>query len=382
MKSFDRRVYFAGEHLSSAHAWFEGAILSGLGVLLQIHEEEFDIVIVGGGLLALQLAEKMIDRQSIWKILLVEKNSFLSPFCSNQFQSSSANTTINDYLHFGPNLTNSSLNSLDLMNQFAFENLPSNYRGRLNGKRDFVNTSQLIENVLNRLKEKKYSNITLAENEEFLNHFHEEILTSRRKIFVKRKMVLLDNCYIHPYIEQSLKPFVLNILINAYPVLSFPSMRSNSSFTWSFHPNRFIGFHLDKDPPEKRVLLFHPSLSFALSWLEEHCSALFDVTRLKYEANYKETKIMDQGQIIDYLPNTNNQTIVVFGENHLDLYPIWIDIICSLILHVDQPIHKNYSIFLPHRIRLNSSFRLSFPSFLFFLSFTSFYRQIAYVFFV
>jgi hypothetical protein len=71
---------------------------------MQLQEEQFYIVIASGGLLALQTAIQIIDRQTTWNLLLLEENSFLNSTCLNQFEPSSINTTGKKYLQFGPNI--------------------------------------------------------------------------------------------------------------------------------------------------------------------------------------------------------------------------------------------------------------------------------------
>ena len=71
-KSLNNQIFFSCEHLSTAHAWVEGSVLSALSVLIQLQNEKFDFVIIGGGLLALQTAIQLIDRQPHLNILLIE----------------------------------------------------------------------------------------------------------------------------------------------------------------------------------------------------------------------------------------------------------------------------------------------------------------------
>lgn len=78
MQSIENRIFFAGEHLSTAHAWVEGAILSALRVVMQMQEESFDIVIVGNDLLALQTARTLSQLKPSWHILLLTEIDYFS----------------------------------------------------------------------------------------------------------------------------------------------------------------------------------------------------------------------------------------------------------------------------------------------------------------
>ncbi|CAF3325342.1 unnamed protein product [Rotaria sp. Silwood2] len=64
-------VHFTGEHISSAHAWIEGAILSALRLLMQIQEESFDVAIVGDDLISLITVLQIAELQPTWRIVLL-----------------------------------------------------------------------------------------------------------------------------------------------------------------------------------------------------------------------------------------------------------------------------------------------------------------------
>ncbi|CAF2565440.1 unnamed protein product [Rotaria sp. Silwood2] len=358
MESFDKLVYFAGEHISTAHAWVEGSILSALRILIQLQQEKFDIVIVGGGLLALQTAIELSKRQPTWHILLLEEYSFLNNTCLNQFESSSTNRATKEYLHFGPNLINGQFNSTDLMNQFYFENLPTNYRGQFNGKLEFLNTTKMIIDSLNILKQDKYINITICENERFINNIQNQIITNRREITVNHKILFLDNCYLNDYIKELLQPFKISIKTEQFPLLSFPLKRTNSLITWLYN-NQLLGYDSNDTKSEQRIILLNSNVTSALSWLNEHASSFIDINQINYESDYKQTTLIDQDHIIDYLPNSSNRSILFIGRTNIDLYPIWIDILIDLTLNIYKPSMSNYSILLPNQFVSNSSFQMS-----------------------
>jgi hypothetical protein len=367
MESFDKLVYFAGEHLSTAHAWVEGSVLSSLRVLMLLQEEKFDIVIVGGGILALQTAIELTHRQPTWNILLLEEDSFLNSTCLNQFEPSSSNRTARDYLQFGLNLTNGQFNSTDLMNRYHFNNLSNDYRGQLNGRLEFVNTTKMIIQLLNIVKQERYINITIRENERFINNIGNQIVTNRGTIIVNQKILFLDNCYINDHIQQSLSPFQLNVKMEQFPLLSFPSMETKALPTW-LYDNQLLGFHINDTESDREIILFKSNVTQGLSWLREHASSIIDINQIQYEINYKQTTLIDQGHIIDYLPNSNNQSILFLGRTDIDLYPVWVNILTDLTLNIYQPIMNNYSISLPNRLLSNSSFRITFSMNIFFFS--------------
>jgi predicted NAD/FAD-dependent oxidoreductase len=367
MKSFEKRIFFAGEHLSTAHAWVEGAILSGLRVLMQIQNEKFDIVIIGGGLLGLQTAIDLIHRQPTWNILLLEENSLLKSTCLNQFEPSSTNTTITEYLQFGTNLINGQFNSNDLMDRYQFKNLPNNYQGQINGKLEYVNTTKMIVQLLNILQQDKYINITIRENERFINRFGNQIVTNRRTLTVNHKVLFLDNCYINDYLQQSLQAYRLNIKMEQFPLLSFPSIGPNSLPTWLYN-NELLGFDVNDTKSQRKIILFNSNITLGLSWLREHASSILDIDRIEYNSNYTQTTLINQDHIIDYLPNSNNQSILFLGRTHIDLYPMWVKILTNLTLDISSPIATNYSLPISSGFQLNFSFRttLSIQIFIFY----------------
>ena len=367
MQSFNKLVYFAGEHLSTAHAWVEGAVLSALRVLMELQDEKFDIVIVGGGLLALETAIKLANRQPTWNILLLEENSFLNSTCLNQFEPSVYKTD-KEYLQFGPNLIDSQFNSNDLMRFYHFKNLPNNYRGKLNGNLEYINTTKMIIDRLNILKQDKYINVTIRENERFINFIPNQIITNRRTINVNYKILFLDNCYINDYVKETLYPSRLDIKIQQFPLLSFPFIGRNSLPTW-LYDNQLLGFDVNHTKSEEKIILFNSDMNEGLSWLRNHASSFIDMNSFKNESNYKQTTLVDQGYIIDYLPNSNNQSILFVGRTNIDLYPIWIDLLTNLTLDIYSPIMTNYSIFLPNRLLVNSCFHLHLSATMFFFSF-------------
>jgi len=358
MESFGNQIYFAGEHLSTAHAWVEGSVLSALRVLMQLQEEKFDIVIVGGSLLALKTAIQLVNRQPTWNILILEENSFLNSTCLNPFEPSSTNRTTNEYLQFGPNLINGQFNSTDLMTDYHFENLPNHYQGQINGTLEYVNTTGMILDLLNILKQDKYVNITIRENERFINHIANQLITNRRTLTVNHKILFLDNCYINDHLQQSLQSYRLNIQIEQFPFLSFPSIGTNSLPTW-FYDNQLLGFDVNDTISERKIILFNSNITLGLSWLREHASSLIDINLIEYQSNYKQTTLINQDHIIDYLPNSNNQSILFIGRTNIDLYPTWVQILTDLTFDIQSPMMDNYSLPAPDRLLVNSSIRIT-----------------------
>ncbi|CAF4327723.1 unnamed protein product, partial [Rotaria magnacalcarata] len=188
------------------------------------------------------------------------------------------------------------------------------------------------------------------------------------------KILFLDNCYLNDQIKESLEPFKLNIKTEQFPLLAFPLLQPRSSITWLFN-NELLAFDSDDTIPEKRVILFNPNVTNALSWLRDHLSRSIDINQIKYESHYKQTTLVDHDHIIDYLPNSNNRSIVFIGRTNIDLYPTWIEILADLTFNIYKPIMSNYSILLPKPSAPNSSLRISIPIkiifiyFLFVLSF-------------
>jgi hypothetical protein len=310
---------------------------------MQIQDEKFDIVIIGGGLLALQTAIDLIHRQPTWNILLLEENSFLKSTCLNQFEPSSTNATMAEYLQFGTNLINGQFNSNDLMARYQFKNLSNDYRGQINGKLEYVNTTEMIVQMLNILQQDKYINITIRENERFINRFDNQIVTNRRTLTVNHKVLFLDNCYINDYLQTSLQSYRLNIKMEQFPLLSFPSIGPNSLPTWLYN-NELLGFDVNATESERKIILFNSNITLGLSWLREHASSFIDIDRIEYDSNYKQTTLINQNHIIDYLPNSNNQSILFLGRTNIDLYPMWIKILTDLTLDIYSPIATNYSL--------------------------------------
>ena len=354
MESFDELVYFAGEHLSSAHGWVEGAILSALRVLIKLEQEQFDIVIVGGGLLSLQTAIELVNRQSTWTILILEEYSLFNTTCYNQFEPSSSNRTTKDYLEFGPNITNGQFNSTQLMERFHFQNLPDNYQGRFNGKLEFVNTTKMITDSLNILKQDKYSNITIRQNERFISIIANEIITNRATIRVHHKILFLDNCYLNDYIQQSLQPCRLNLKMERFPVLSLSSNRINSLPTWLYN-DQLLAFHLNHHEPQQKIVLLNSDVTNASLWLNRHLSALINTNLTQDQNDYKQTTLTNQGHIIDYLPNSNNRSIIFLGRTNIDFYPLWTNILTDLTFDIYRSTMSNYSISFYNKICPHSS---------------------------
>ncbi|CAF4707689.1 unnamed protein product, partial [Rotaria socialis] len=171
---------------------------------------------------------------------------------------------------------------------------------------------------LNILQENKYVNVTIRENERFMHVSQNQIITNRRTITVNNKILFLDNCYLNDQIKESLEPFKLNIKTEQFPLLTFPLLQAASSITWLFN-NELLAFDSDDTIPEKRVILLNPNVANALSWLRDHLSRSIDINQIKYESHYKQTTLVDHDHIIDYLPNSNNRSIVFIGRTNLDL---------------------------------------------------------------
>jgi ribosomal protein S8 len=207
------------------------------------------------------------------------------------------------------------------MTRYHFENLPNNYQGQINGKVEYVNTTKMIVEILNILKQEKYINITIRENERFINHIANQIVTNRGTIIVNHKTLFLDNCYINDHIQQSLQSYRLNIKIEQFPLLSFPSIGENSLSTW-LYDNQLLGFHVNDTISQRKIILFNSNINLGLSWLREYASSLMDINHIEIESNYKQTTLINQDHIIDYLPNSNNQSILFLGRTNIDRYPV------------------------------------------------------------
>lgn len=337
-KSLNDRIFFSGEHLSTAHAWVEGSILSALSVLIQLQNEKFDFVIVGGGLLALQTAMELINRQSNLNILLIERNSFSNAFCSNQFQPISTNQTSKDYLQFGVDSSFNQFNSTDLMRKFHFENLSNDYQGQINGKLEFINTTDEVIQLIDLIrKEKKYHRINLAENEQFVNVYDNEIITDRRKIIFENKILFLDNCYLNDYLQQSIQ---LNIQFKEYPLLTFAPKGNLSIPTWSYEDHLW-SFNVNQT---NSIVFFHSDISRGLTWLKEHASALIHLDPIGNNSVYKQTTLADQDYLIDFVPESKNRSIVFLGEMNLHRISDWSKILTDLAFDDGWAINGNYSI--------------------------------------
>ena len=348
-KSLNNQIFFSGEHLSTAHAWVEGSVLSALSVLIQLQNEKFDFVIIGGGLLALQTAIQLIDRQSDLNILLIERNSFSNPFCSNQFEPISTNQTSTDYLQFGRNSSFNQFNSTDLMQRFHFNNLSNDYQGQLDGKLQFINTTDQIIQLLDLIKqEKKYHRINLAENEQFLHFDQNQIITDRRTLILQKKILFLDNCYLSDYLQQSIK---LNIQFKQYPLLTFSPKGNLSIPTWLYQ-NHFLCFNINQT---NFIRFFNSDIPRGLSWLRNHASALIHLDPIENSSIYKQTVLVDQDYLIDFVPNSNNRSIVLISQTNLDRNSYWTKILTDLSFDNGSEINSNYSIPKLNQTTINSS---------------------------
>jgi hypothetical protein len=152
-----------------------------------------------------------------------------------------------------------------------------------------------------------------------------------------------------------------------FPLLSFPSIGSNSLPTWLYN-NELLGFDVNGTKSQRKIILFNSNLTLGLSWLREHASSLLDIDRIEYNSNYTQTTLINQDHIIDYLPNSNNQLILFLGRTHIDLYPMWIKILTNLTFDIYSPIAINYSLPISSGFQLNFSFHrtLSIQIFIFY----------------
>lgn len=376
MRSFDNLVYFVGEHISTAHAWVEGALLSSLRVLSELQQEKFDIVIIGGGLLGLQTAIELANRKPMWQILVLEGSSFLSSTCSNQYELLSTNQTRQQYLHFGSDVIDGQFNSTDLMHYFYFNNLPNNYQGKLNGNLDFVNVTEITLNSLNTLKQEKYINVTLRENESFISYAQNQIISNRRSITVRNKILFLENCDINDYVKSLLSSIQTDIKIERFPLLVFPSIRTNP-ITWLYN-NQLLGYSVNDTKSETRVIVFNSTIDNALSWLNQHASLLMDTNAVEYESNYKQTTLTYQNNAVDYILKSNTEAIVFISRTDIGLYPTWIKILVNSILNISKPgIVSSSTAVTSTRRTINNALRLSISMkiFLFTLVYTLFKEE-------
>jgi hypothetical protein len=81
-----------------------------------------------------------------------------------------------------------------------------------------------------------------------------------------------------------------------------------------------------------------------------------------------KTTLIDQDYIIDYFPNSNNQSIIFLGRTNIDLYPMWVKILTDLTFDISPPIATNYSLSISDGFQLSYSFRrtLSIQIFIFY----------------
>ncbi len=114
------------------------------------------------------------------------------------------------------------------------------------------------------------------------------------------------------------------------------------------------------------------NITLGLSWLREHASSFIDIHRIEYDSNYKQTTLINQDHIIDYLLNSNNQSILFLGRTNIDLYPMWIKILTDLTLDISSPIATNYSLPIS-----NGSFRRTLSMQIFFLLCFSIFNEYA-----
>ncbi len=87
----------------------------------------------------------------------------------------------------------------------------------------------------------------------------------------------------------------------------------------------------------------------------------------EYKSNYQQTTLIDQDHIIDYLLNSNNQSILFIGRTNIDLYSTWVEILRDLTFNIQSPVMVNYSFPVPNRLLVNSSFRITLLMHIYFL---------------
>ena len=344
----DHRVYFAGEHVSSMPAWTEGALLSAHRVLMYLQEEPFDVVIIGGTSLALLTAIELAKRQPTWRIVLVEQRSILNGTCSNEFEQASSSDA-RGYLHIESNTTDGDLNAVDLMARYPFQALSDPYRAKFDVGVSFLNQTDSIIDLLDVIRQGDiYSNVTIRENEQFLNYTHARVFTNRGTMLVRQKILFLDNCRVEDYVSRVLGKLHVNVQFEELPCVSF-SQRANMSLpTWQVD-QQLLGFD-DNKARRRHIIVLNSDVSQALGWLRRHASSLLDPDDYVWNKVYKRTSLIDRGHIIDYIPDSANRSILFIGRTDVDLFPEWARLLTNLTLNDRQPNISKYSIALSNRL--------------------------------
>ncbi|CAM4859716.1 unnamed protein product [Rotaria socialis] len=282
-KSIKDTVHFSGEHISFVHRWIEGAIQSSLRIVMHMQEEEFDVVIVDGGVLGMITALTLAKTWNVKRIAVLmsedsEKLLEVAPFHSvdEKYYLSKASqivlplwqeleamlnvpagsllNTHNGFVYLGQssskmaeicrNLTISKctlLSSTQISNGRPFINI--NQPALRLVESGFVNVT-LLDSALRILVEKTPS-IILRDRETFFNVkyisgvSHVRIETSRGSLNAS-KVIFLPGVQT----KEMMNKFGLNLNINLYelptcircPMLPASNITSTMP-TWLFAPN-------------------------------------------------------------------------------------------------------------------------------------------------
>ncbi|CAF3304755.1 unnamed protein product [Rotaria sp. Silwood2] len=224
-QSIDGRIHFIGEHTSSAHGWIEGAILSALRVVMNIQEESFDVVIVGGGPIGLFTAIRLASIKSGIKIAIIEQfqignqngssyenvKQFRQPHSElylaelakisiplwrqlEQNASLDVGSILNlkdGFLIIGDPVANLTtvegnyaqiqqncieldmgcefLSSTEVSNRYPLFHMLSNYHGIFHSQSGYINVTQMMMALVQIIQRNYSQNIIIREQEEFLN---------------------------------------------------------------------------------------------------------------------------------------------------------------------------------------------------------------------
>jgi hypothetical protein len=186
-----------------------------------------------------------------------------------------------------------------------------------------------------------------AENEQFLNYTHPRVFTSRGTMIVRQKILFLDNCRMEDYVSRALGKSHVNLQFEELPFVSF-NQRSNMSLpTWQIK-QQLLGF--DDKALRRHMIVLNSNVSQALDWLRHHASSLLNPDDYVWNGVYKRTSLIDQGHIIDYIPDSANRSILFMGRTDVDLYAEWARLLTNMTLDDRLPNMSMYSIALNNRL--------------------------------
>ncbi|CAF2956583.1 unnamed protein product [Rotaria sp. Silwood2] len=266
------------------------------------------------------------------------------------------------------------LNNTQLKTRYPMFTFPHQYEGIFYNQSGYINVTALMIALLRIIDQNP--NIIIREHEEFLSlqlfNNQTQLITDRGILYASRKVLFIPGPSINNV--SRLLNFNLNVIVWKLPIYYFRHSSSiNRLPNWlalSDHNSQvlFSGFsihsisnylvvkpHFIRNMSNPLIYLSQQTNTIdpflteqVVDWVSHHLGTWVNVSDYYLNGQtYLETVLLDNGFLLDFVPQTDNRVLMHAAGSEMGFAPVWADILSEMILF-DRNLSSKYAKYLDY----------------------------------